>query len=123
MTQAHLRVGSMSYRNKFLMVSPTRVSNSDPPLYHVAMERSGGDTFVLCVAHQQFRLFTLDTMPDDLKVILAIIHVFDWDSWWLNHTKEFLPEQLEDVGWMCGPDEYILILPEKLLEELRGIKA
>ena len=111
----------MSYRNKFHMASPTRVSNSDPPLYQVTMERSGGDTFVLCVAHQQFRLFTLDNMPDDLKAILGIVHALDWSSW-LNDATKQLPEWLEDVGWMCGPDEYLLILPEKLLEELRGAK-
>jgi hypothetical protein len=111
----------MSYRDKFNMHSPVRVSNSDPPLYKVVAERAGDDTFVLCVAHQQFRLFTLDTMPEDLKFIFAIIHVFDWDTW-LNNANLPLPEQLKDIGWMCGRGDYMLILPEKLLEELRGTK-
>lgn len=108
---------SMSSQNSFLH-SPVKVSDSDPPMYEVCVERTD-DTFVFAVGHQQFRIFKIDTLPDEVKVSLAIIHTINWDEW-LNNATLPLPPHLRDVGWMRPNNWYVLILSEDLLNELRG---
>ena len=108
---------SMSSQNSFFH-SPVKVSNSDPPMYEVCVERTD-DTFVFVVGHQQFRIFKIDTLPDEVKVSLAIIHTVNWDEWLKNATLP-MPPHLRDVGWMRPNNWYVLVLSENLLNELRG---
>lgn len=110
---------SMSLQNNYFH-APIRVSNSDPPMYEVCVERTD-DTFVFVVGHQQFRIFTIDNLPDEVKVSLAIIHTVNWDKW-LNNATLPMPPHLRDVGWMRPNNWYVLILSEDLLNELRGEK-
>lgn len=109
----------MSLRNS-LFQAPVRVANSDPPMYQVCAERTD-DTFTIVVGHQQFRIFTIDNLPDEVKVSLAIIHTVDWDKW-LNNATLPMPPQMREVGWMQPNNWYVLILSENLLDELRGEK-
>lgn len=110
---------SMSLRNS-LFQAPVRVSNSDPPMYQVCVERTD-DTFTIVVGHQQFRIFTIDNLPDEVKVSLAIIHTVDWDKW-LNNATLPMPPQMREVGWMQPNNWYVLVMSENLLNELRGEK-
>ena len=82
--------------------------------------------FVVRVGKDYFvRYLTLDTMPDEMKEALAMIHAFDWSQYPVappqTHHPDY-PEVLRDVGWMTAPDEYTMVLSEKTLEELRGEK-
>lgn len=83
----------------------------------VFMVRAGVDHFI--------RYMTLDTMPDEMKECLAMIHAYDWskypDSPPQTHHPDY-PEVLRDVGWMNSANQYTMVLSEKTLEELRGSK-
>lgn len=109
----------MSLQNSYFH-EPIRVSNSDPPMYEVCVERTD-DTFMIVVGHQQFRIFTIDTLPDEVKVSLAIIHTVDWDKW-LNNATLPMPAHMREVGWMRPNNCYVLLMSENLLNELRGEK-
>lgn len=110
---------SMSLQNSYFH-KPIKVPNSDPPMYEVCAERTD-DTFMIVVGHQQFRMFTIDNLPDEVKVSLAIIHTVDWDKW-LNNATLPMPPQMREVGWMRTNNFYVLVLSENLLNELRGEK-
>lgn len=94
--------------------------------YLVYVRRGSDGVFVVRVGKDYFvRYLTLDTMPDEMKEILAMIHAFDWSQYPVappqTHHPDY-PEVLRDVGWMTAPEEYTMVLSEKTLEELRGEK-
>lgn len=92
------------------------------------------DGFEIHVGNNKSRMFTKDTLPDDIKFQLAMIHSIDWEKY--KGYEETLEETLlgldlfvlpplyptacEEFGWMRYGNIYVLVLPKKVLEELQG---
>jgi len=91
----------------------------------VFMNREG-DEFAIHVGKNYVRRFTLETMPDYVKQVLAMIHAHDWNSILKGKVypplffKNFFPEASIDIGWMTGPNHYALVLELALVNDLRG---
>jgi hypothetical protein len=70
------------------------------------------------------RVFTLKTMPMKLKEVLAMIHAIDWPCKDIRRDSmsrpDYVPEHFLDTGWMTGPHEYVVCLPNSFLNELTG---
>lgn len=95
--------------------------------YLVYMRRDDDGVFVVSVGKDYFkRYLTLDIMPDEMKMCLAMIHAYDWDKYpnapAQSHHPDY-PEELRDTGWMTAPGEYTVVLSDKTLSELQGTKA
>lgn len=94
--------------------------------YLVYMKRGEDNLFKIRVDKNYFdRYLTLDAMPEEIKMCLVVIHGYNWSKYPptvpLAHHPDY-PEELCDTGWMTSPDEYTLVLSEKVLLELRGGK-
>lgn len=94
--------------------------------YRVMIHRPSLDLFHVYVTKKYFRRFTLDTMPDELKAIMATVHSYDWSgldpmfyvpplSWSDEH-----PQYLKHIGWKTSQNEYCVIMDSSLLNKLRG---
>lgn len=90
--------------------------------YWVYAELKGKELH-LHVGNSMVRMFNLTQLPDHIRSQLAMIHAHDWSkypvAYALTHHPLY-PEELIDIGWMTFPDRYVLVLPKKVLEELRG---
>jgi hypothetical protein len=81
--------------------------------------------FHIRVSDNLVRVFTLKTMPMKLKEVLAMIHAIDWlcdenKGWEPMSRPSYVPEHFLDTGWMTGPHEYVVCLPNSFLDELTG---
>jgi len=86
--------------------------------------------FEIHVGNNKSRMFTKDTLPDDIKFQLAMIHSIDWEEYkgyeeTLTGLDLFVlpplyPTACEEFGWMRYGNIYVLVLPKKVLEELQG---
>lgn len=80
----------------------------------------------LHVGNSMVRMFNLTQLPDHIRSQLAMVHTQVWEEllWFpYEDIKTFpmwYPEQYEDIGWKLSYHKYVLVLPEKVLEELRG---
>ena len=94
--------------------------------YRVMIHRPSPDLFHVYMTRKYFRRFTLDTMPDELKAIMATVHSHDWSglnpmfyvpplSWSDEH-----PQYLKHIGWKTSQNEYCVIMDNVLLNKLRG---
>lgn len=95
--------------------------------YLVYMRRDDDGVFVVSVGKDYFkRYMTLDIMPDEIKMCLAMIHAYDWSKYPnappQSHHPDY-PEESRDTGWMTSPYEYTVVLSDKTLNELRGDAA
>ena len=92
--------------------------------YWVYAELKGKELH-LHVGNSMVRMFNLTQLPDHIRSQLAMIHTQDWkELMWVTVREiafpSWYPEQYKDIGWMLSADEYVLVLPEEVLEELRG---
>lgn len=84
-----------------------------------------GEELHIYVGNSLTRMYNLTGLPDHIRSQLAMIHTQDWKQFMWVRVREiafpsWYPEQYEDIGWMLSADEYVLVLPEEVLEELRG---
>jgi len=85
------------------------------------------------VGEGMIRLFPISELPDVLRLQLAMIHAWDWEEH--LHARALhldlqrlspltfpviFPKEMEDIGWMVSETDYVLVLPETVLIELRG---
>ena len=88
------------------------------------------DGFEIYVGNNKSRMFTKDTLPNDIKFQLAMIHSIDWEEY-KDYEETLLgldlfvlpplyPTACEEFGWMRYGNIYVLVLPKKVLEELQG---
>lgn len=93
--------------------------------YWVHAQRDG-DVLNIHVGNSMVRMLNLAQLPDHVRSQLAMIHAHDWSkypvAYALTHHPQY-PEELIDIGWMTFPDRYVLVLPKKVLEELRGERS
>lgn len=88
------------------------------------------DSFEIFVGDNKCRIFTKDNLPDSIKFQLAVIHTIDWSEYdtyqeEIKHLNLFIlppryPDVCKDFGWMRHGHIYVLVLPDKVLQELRG---
>lgn len=85
------------------------------------------DQYKLWVDKDYVRVFTKDTLPDEIKRKLALIHANndDYDDTYENYMAKFLRAphdigELIDVGWRCGNNFYCVVLSSQTISSLRG---
>jgi hypothetical protein len=97
-------------------------------LHRVALREEDGE-YQLQVDDHYVRRYDADTLPDEIKVRLAMIkaipmlEVFNDEAIYHNtflfydnhHSKN-----LDDVGWRVTKNLYCLVLPSTLLNKLKG---
>ena len=96
--------------------------------HRVSLREEDGE-YQLQVDDHYVRRYDVDTLPDEIKVRLAMIkaipmlEVFTDDELYFNsfsfyennHSKD-----LDDVGWRVTKNLYCLVLPTTLLNKLKG---
>lgn len=85
-----------------------------------------GDTYRLCVGKNMYRYYTDDTLPSELKSILAMINAFPpndvliWEVDPINAYINRQDEKLNTIGWRVNRYLYIVILSREQMENLHG---
>lgn len=114
------------YVKKFYMWYEVDPYPLDGGKYKVMIHRPLPELFHVYVSRTYFRRFTLETMPDGLKQIMAMVHSHDWSKLDPNFYVPPLewtdkhPEYLKHIGWKTSRDEYCVIMDKVLLDSLRG---
>lgn len=85
------------------------------------------DLFTVCVGKEQYRHYTDDTVPGQIKASLSMIHAFPEEMRVIN-LKARTPDNylvlsmacpnadLRDIGWQIGDQTYVVIVPNTLLK-------
>lgn len=103
---------------------PPAFSIEEIDSYWVHAELKGNELHI-DVGNSMTRMFNLTQLPNCIRSQLAMIHTQDWKEFtntpnvWLTFPAWY-PEKYIDIGWMLSDSVYVLVLPEKVLEELRG---
>lgn len=85
-----------------------------------------GEELHIHVGNSLTRMYSLTGLPDHIKSQLAMVHTQVWEDllWFpwedIKTFPTWYPPQYEDIGWKLSYHKYVLVLPEKVLEELRG---
>ena len=99
-------------------------------LHRVALRVEDGE-YQLQVDDHYVRRYDADTLPDEIKVRLAMIkaiprlEVFTDEEVYFNHSifyENRHSKDLDDVGWRVTKNLYCLVLPTTLLNKLKGEK-
>lgn len=81
--------------------------------------------YVVCVGDQAYRYFTEDTVPKEIKGLIAMVRAFpisvrmavNYDGTPANGMNRYVPpdRRLAEIGWQLNEHTYILILGVDLL--------
>jgi hypothetical protein len=96
-------------------------------LHRVALREEDGE-YRLQVDDHYVRRYDADTLPDEIKVRLAMIKAipmatFTDEAVFHNHYLFYEnnhSKNLDDVGWRVTKNLYCLVLPSTLLNKLKG---
>lgn len=96
-------------------------------LHRVALREEDGE-YRLQVDDHFVRRYDADTLPDEIKVRLAMIKaipmaLFTEEAVFHNHYvfyENHHSKDLDDVGWRVTKNLYCLVLPSTLLNKLKG---
>jgi len=104
--------------------------------YHVLLQTlERGTEYIVWVGNGIKRYYTQDTLPSELRNILAIISAGKYGEAFTTRPDsnlEFagtaaafflppgIPPEAAEVGWRASASFYCLVLPEALLASLRG---
>jgi len=119
-------VSISSIDNRIDMFSPIaerRFNKQLAGMNRVAVRHSGGE-FVVHVDRHAVRLFTMETLPDEIKTSLAMINAFNWsfitsDEEWGVWFRVDYPKDMRDVGWRVNPNMYTVLLSDEVLARLQ----
>ena len=90
------------------------------------------DEYHMSVDTNYMRVFTEDTLPDEIKTKLAMIKATPLPNSFFSAGKEFPRsyelslysnrhnDDLSEVGWVVDDDLYCLVIPYSLLSSLKG---
>lgn len=85
-----------------------------------------GEELHIHVGDSMTRMYSLTGLPDPIRSQLAMVHTQSWESllWFpwedMKTYPTWYPPQYEGIGWKLSYHKYVLVLPKKVLEELRG---
>jgi len=86
-----------------------------------------GDEYHMSVDTNYMRVFTEDTLPDEIKTKLAMIKAtplpskFErWTEYEMSLYTNGHNDDLNEVGWVVDDDLYCLVIPYSLLSSLKG---
>ena len=91
-------------------------------LHRVALSEDDGE-YQLQVDDHYVRRYDADTLPDEIKVRLAMIKAIPMLAVFHNHYifyENHHSKDLDDVGWRVTKNLYCLVLPTTLLNKLKG---
>lgn len=86
------------------------------------------DLFTVCVGKEQYRHYTDDTVPGQIKASLSMIRAFPEEMRTVKNRDGYVPEkllilamscphpELKDIGWQINDQTYVVIVPISLLE-------
>lgn len=83
-----------------------------------------GDTYRLCLGKDLYRYYTDETLPTELKSILAMINAFppkDIPIWEVDPISAYVNQQdpkLDTIGWRVSRYLYILVLSRDIIVNL-----
>jgi hypothetical protein len=91
----------------------------------LATEKS--NTFVIHVGNMSIRVFTMDTLPDFIRVRLSMIKASGGDVTLDDHLSilELFGTRrgnLEDIGWQASETMCIVVMSSKELSTLKGMR-
>lgn len=81
------------------------------------------DEYKLCVGKGEYRIFTDETLPDEIKAILSMIRAFpkhELESWEIRDPyMNQHDRRLDEVGWQVTNSLYMLVLQREFLDQMR----
>ena len=83
-----------------------------------------GDTYRLCLGKDSYRYYTDETLPAELKSILAMVNAFptkDIPIWEVDPISAYVNQQdpkLDTIGWRVSRYLYILVLSKEIMVNL-----
>lgn len=84
--------------------------------------------YAVLVAKNHVRIFDEDTLPDQIKALISMIHAFPpniLEEWESDNTTVYINHQdlgLDDIGWQVTKNLYILVLDNQFVKSLYGHK-
>jgi hypothetical protein len=84
--------------------------------------------YAIVVAKNHVRIFDEDTLPDQIKALISMIHAFPpniLEEWESDNTTVYINHQdlrLDDIGWQVTKNLYILVLDNQFVKSLYGHK-
>ena len=90
--------------------------------------RPDKDFFTVCVGDEQYRHYTGDTVPGQIKALLSMIHAFPEKMRTVKNKDGCAPEkllllamscphsELKDIGWQINDQTYVAVVPNALLK-------
>jgi hypothetical protein len=86
--------------------------------------------YTVSVANNMVRYYTPDNLPSDIRKHLAMILASPYKplsnfdvipvGWSLMYKSDSWPAEFADIGWQISPSYFIVVIPQTLLEEMRG---
>ena len=83
------------------------------------------DEYTVQLTERKMRMYDAETLPDFIKASMSMIHAFPYTpmqeglSWAAAYHTPHDP-RLDDIGWRCTWNLYMLILTEQQLESMNG---
>ena len=90
--------------------------------------RPDKDLFTVCVGNEQYRHYTDDTVPRQIKSSLSMIRAFPEEMRTVKNRDGYVPEkllilamscpypELKDIGWQINDQTYVVIVSNALLK-------
>lgn len=90
----------------------------------------GSDEYTVCVGREQYRHYTDETVPDQIKASLSMIRAFP-EKMRTGNIRLATPENymvlamscpngdLREIGWQIDDKSYVVILPNELLKRMQ----
>jgi 3-isopropylmalate dehydratase small subunit len=84
--------------------------------------------YAVVVAKNHVRIFDENTLPDQIKALISMIHAFPpniLEEWESDNTTVYINHQdlrLDDIGWQVTKHLYILVLDNQFVKSLYGHK-
>ena len=100
------------------------VSQHNPNLYRVILDKKPNGTYEFFVGDSYMRVFTDETLPDEVKAKIAMINAAGKEPYpeyqSVYNTSPY--EEMREIGWKKENETYCIVLSSALLHELRGEK-
>ena len=98
------------------------VSQYNPNLYRVIVGISDDDNYLIYADDGLLRVFTEQTLPDEIKSKLTMIKAAGKDLYPIDHSiyNTTPHEEMREIGWAKVNGMFCVVLPKETLTKLRG---
>ena len=87
-----------------------------------------GNEYAVVIAKNHVRIFDENTLPDQIKALMSMIHAFPsniLEEWESDETSVYINHQdhrLNEIGWQVTKNLYILVLENEFINKLHGFR-